>query len=129
MRDYTLTDNNDLYMDDDMGDTAMTDGEAQAIQKLQIALGTNRGELDWNPDFGLDHSDIEDNAWDLGYVQQEIDDYLTDMFAEVDSVEVEDANYDPVTRNYKLSIRVFLADGDALTMNTAIGGVENDYIA
>lgn len=85
--DVATDETGDVIIDPETGDFVMVDDADQAVA-TNIALGTNEGELAWNPDFGLNHLNILSMIDDENAVETEIDDYLESQFDNFVSSEV-----------------------------------------
>lgn len=84
-----IDDTGDLDFDQATGVFNMVEGDDEIRQALRLLLGINVGELDWNPDIGLNHLDVMANASDESMIQSIITDYLRDQLGEAsDSFEI-----------------------------------------
>ena len=127
MKDILLGSDGDMVLIPSTGDVQIVTDQDQLKQKIQLALATNTLELEWNPDFGLSHGELMDNLYDQSYVQQIIDDYLTEMFEEVNDVTVENFVEDG-NRHMTIYLTVELESGETLTMNSTLGGDDDALI-
>lgn len=127
MKDVLLGSDGDMVLIPSTGNIQTVTDQDQLKQKIQLALATNALELEWNPDFGLPHGEVIDNLYDQSYVQQLIDDYLTEMFEEVSDVTVEDFAEDG-ERHMTIYLTVELESGETLSMNATLGGDEDALI-
>lgn len=127
MKDVLLGSDGDMVLIPSTGNIQTVTDQDQLKQKIQLALATNTLELEWNPDFGLPHGEVIDNLYDQSYVQQLIDDYLTEMFEEVSDVTIEDFVEDG-ERHMTIYLTVELESGETLNMNATLGGDEDALI-
>ena len=125
MKDIQLGDDGDMVFEPQTGSMTVVEGDDQIRQKIQLALGTNLSELEWDVDFGLSHADVMDNSWDKSYLQTIIDNYLTETFEEVADSTITNYVYNKEQRRLTLYITVELSDGQKLTLTTGIGGDDN----
>lgn len=125
MKDIQLGDDGDMVFEPQTGSMTVVEGDDQISQKIQLALGTNLSELEWDVDFGLSHADVMDNSWDKSYLQTIIDNYLTETFEEVADSTITNYVYNKEQRRLTLYITVELSDGQKLTLTTGIGGDDN----
>lgn len=125
MKDIQLGDDGDMIFEPQTGSMTVVEGDDQISQKIQLALGTNLSELEWDVDFGLSHADVMDNSWDKSYLQTIIDNYLTETFEEVADSTITNYVYNKEQRRLTLYITVELSDGQKLTLTTGIGGDDN----
>lgn len=114
--DLSTDETGDVIIDQDTGDFVMIDDSDQSVA-TQVALGTNEGELSWNPNFGLNHLNLLSMIDDENAVEAELDDYLTSQFDNFVSCEVNSIDRDEKTRTATIHTTVTYLDdnGDETT--------------
>lgn len=123
-KDLATDDSGDSIIDPETGDLVMIDDEDQAVA-TNIALGTNEGELSWNPSFGLNHLHIIENLDDIPSLEAEIEDYLESQFDNFVSAEVKDIKRNGRTATVDLAVTYLDDSGEETTVTT---GTEVDDI-
>ena len=102
-------DTGDARIDPDTVDFVMKD-DVSLSEATRVALGTNEGELSWNPDFGLNHLNLLSMIDDENAVEAELDDYLTSQFDNFVSCEVNTIDRDEQTRTATIHTTVTYLD-------------------
>jgi len=125
-KDLVTDENNDFPIDPETGDFILADDSDQS-EAYRVALGTNEGELPWNPDFGLNHLSILSQLDDESAVEDEISDYLEQNFDNFQSAEITDVALSGREATISLTITSVDDNGDEQETETEMG-VETDGI-
>lgn len=123
-KDLAVNESGDIIIDPETGDLVTVEDDDQALA-TNIALGTNEGELSWNPSFGLNHLHVIENLDDIPSLEAEIEDYLESQFDNFVSAEVKDVKRNGRTATVDLAV-TYLDDSGEETMVTT--GTEVDDI-
>lgn len=123
-KDLAVDENNDFMIDPDTGDLVMTDDDSQT-EAYRVALGTNEGELAWNPSFGLNHLSLLGDIDDESSMEDEISDYLESQFDNFISADVTGIERSGRVATVSLKIVSTDDDGEEQVTNTEMG-VETD---
>ncbi|WP_214464517.1 hypothetical protein [Levilactobacillus brevis] len=123
-KDLAVDESGDIIIDPETGDLVTVEDDDQALA-TNIALGTNEGELSWNPSFGLNHLHVIENLDDIPSLEAEIEDYLESQFDNFVSAEVKDVKRNGRTATVDLAV-TYLDDSGEETMVTT--GTEVDDI-
>lgn len=123
-KDLAVDENNDFMIDPDTGDLVMTDDDSQT-EAYRVALGTNEGELAWNPSFGLNHLSLLGDIDDESAMEDEISDYLESQFDNFISADVTGIERSGRVATVSLKIVSTDDDGEEQVTNTEMG-VETD---
>ncbi|MFC6180356.1 hypothetical protein [Lactiplantibacillus daowaiensis] len=114
----------DIEFDANTGTFSMVADDDEVAQALELLLGINLGELDWNPDLGLNHMDVLINGDDKDVVEAIINDYLSDQLGEAfDSFEITDFKIDKLNRLTSL-VGTVAIDGDTYKTDVALSQAE-----
>ncbi|QCZ43712.1 hypothetical protein [Levilactobacillus brevis] len=123
-KDLAVDESGDIIIDPETGDLVTVEDDDQAVA-TNIALGTNEGELSWNPSFGLNHLHIIENLDDIPSLEAEIEDYLESQFDNFVSAEVKDIKRNGRTATVDLVVTYLDDSGEEITVTT---GTEVDDI-
>lgn len=122
-----VTEDGDVKINPDTGDFDLFDDSDHA-ESTRIALGVNRGELSWNPSFGLDHLALMADLDDEVAVESELNEYLETQFDNFVSLDVESIKRTD-GRTAIIHTRVTYLDDDGTEQtNDAETEVENDGV-
>ena len=123
-KDLAVDESGDIIIDPETGDLVTVEDDDQALA-TNIALGTNEGELSWNPSFGLNHLHVIENLDDIPSLEAEIEDYLESQFDNFVSAEVKDVRRNGRTATVDLAVTYLDDSGEETTVTT---GTEVDDI-
>ena len=123
-KDLAVDESGDIIIDPETGDLVTVEDDDQAVA-TNIALGTNEGELSWNPSFGLNHLHVIENMDDIPSLEAEIEDYLESQFDNFVSAEVKDVRRNGRTATVDLAVTYLDDSGEETTVTT---GTEVDDI-
>ena len=118
MTAFALDEFNDLAFDNDSGVFPMIDGDDAAAQKINISLNTNRAEISWNPEIGVNHYNILINSDDEDAIKDILTDYLTERFGnDFQSLSINSSVKDKANRILTIYATAIFEDGSSYDIN------------
>ena len=118
MTAFALDEFNDLAFDNDSGVFPMIDGDDAAAQKINISLNTNKAEISWNPEIGVNHYNILINSDDEDAIKDILTDYLTERFGDdFQSLSINDSVKDTANRILTIYATAVFEDGSSYDVN------------
>ena len=118
MTAFALDEFNDLAFDNDSGVFPMIDGDDAAAQKINISLNTNKAEISWNPEIGVNHYNILINSDDEDAIKDILTDYLTERFGnDFQSLSINSSVKDTTNRILTIYATAVFEDGSSYDVN------------
>lgn len=118
MTAFALDEFNDLAFDNDSGVFPMIDGDDAAAQKINISLNTNKAEISWNPEIGVNHYNILINSDDEDAIKDILTDYLAERFGDdFQSLSINSSVKDTANRILTIYATAIFEDGSSYDIN------------
>lgn len=120
MIDIKLDENGDLLLDGDGSDLATISDDDELAQTCQTILSIELGEFLLDQSIGLSHANLLSKEPNESFIQQDIEDCLTEQDSRVAGVSITDFVWDQVNRTVNIELTIEKKDGSSVTTKVEV---------